>query len=77
VKIHTRFQLPDYFRELPNRGDLSFVIGETCNELESFPEARKILLMTQRGLFEAGKCTADFYAKDLWEAYLWIRLLLL
>jgi len=74
VKIYTTFKLPSYFKELQQINEGEYVISDSCEELKKFPKAKKILLMTPKGYIEAGKCTADFYAKNLLEAYLWIRM---
>ena len=74
MKIHTKFKVPEYFKNIGNPSDEEFVIGESCEELRKYPWARKILVLNGRGFLEAGKCTADFYARNLLEAYLWIRL---
>ncbi len=73
MKIHSRFPLSEKIKEI--NFDSEVVITDRCQDFLRWPRALKILLLTPRGLLEAGKCRADFYARDMEDVYLWLRLL--
>ncbi len=58
----------------------SFMIGDKCSDVEAGRRAgvaASILVLTGYGRREAGRCTCDFYSRDLLDAALWIRTRLL
>ncbi len=71
--IESNFPLPAKIENLSLNRDV--VISDRCQDLERHPRWIKILVLTERGLLEAGKCRADFYARDMEDVYLWLRLL--
>jgi len=73
VRIHTKFNLPDKIKRLKLNAEV--VIADTCEDFKDHPSALKILLLTPKGLVQAGRCRADFYARDMEDVYLWLRLL--
>ena len=71
--IESSFPLPAKIKALPLKRDV--VISDRCQDIEKHPYWIKILVLTERGLLEAGKCRADFYARGMEDVYLWLRLL--
>ncbi len=58
----------------------SFMIGDKCSDIEAGKRAgtaASILVLTGYGRREAGRCSCDFYSRDLLDAALWIRTRLL
>ncbi len=71
--IESNFPLPVEIKDLPLKRDV--VISDRCQDLRKHPHWIKILVLTPKGLLEAGKCRADFYARNMEDVYLWLRLL--
>ncbi len=72
MRVFSRFSLPQKIREI--NLDSEVMITDQCEDFLARPGAVKILVLTPRGLLEAGRCRADFYARHMEDVYLWLKL---